>query len=107
VEKKLKKAVFSMDCLPDGKEGNIDGMTYGYTWNGWACPYFTYENAMRLAELAPDLHLWYYIEKDSFITTDESYDPQEFEAMIIDGVKYYPIGNYSWCWFDMTESEEV
>lgn len=102
--KDYKKALFSLDCI----EENIEGITYGYTWNGWACPYFTYENAMKLGEIAPDFNMYYHLESDSFIClTDDGFDtPEEFKGCLIDGVKYYPIGNSSWCWYDMTEEED-
>ena len=88
------KAFFSMDCM----DVNIEGLTYGNRWNGWACPYFTYENAMKIAEVMPDFHMWYDMDKDLFFTTDEETDPEEFCPKIIDGIKYYGIGNCSWCW---------
>lgn len=97
----LKKAIFSMDCFDE----NIEGFTYGNTWNGWACPYFTFDNAMKLTSLVP-FNMWYHQEGDTFLTMSDEIDNEEFNAVIIDGQKYYAIGNCSWCWFDMTESEE-
>jgi hypothetical protein len=88
------KAFFSMDCM----DVNIEGLTYGNRWNGWACPYFTYENAMKIAEVMPDFHMWYDMDNDLFFTTDEETDSEEFFPKLIDGIKYYGIGNCSWCW---------
>jgi len=101
----LQKALFSMDCFDE----NVEGFTYGNYWNGWACPYFTFENAMKLSEIAPDFNMTYDSKNDAFIcATDDGFQgDEEFEGIVIDGVKYYPIGNRSWCWFDMTESEGV
>ena len=48
--KDYKKALFSMDCF-DENQPDIEGITYGNTWNGWACPYFTFENALLAAGL--------------------------------------------------------
>lgn len=97
------KAFFSMDCM----DANIEGLTYGYTWNGWACPYFTYENALKLAELMPDFRMTYNQETDSFIAnSDDQYqDNEEFFSKVIDGVKYYGIGNCSWCWFEFDNKD--
>lgn len=115
-------ALFSMDCFDDSQP-HIEGLTYGYTWNGWACPYFTKENGLLIADLmnkdrewcidnqCPVSNLFYSEEKDCFIfVADETdpediQDPQIFEATVIDGVKYYGIGNCSWCWYEMQESE--
>jgi hypothetical protein len=92
------KAFFSMDCMDE----NIEGLTYGNTWNGWACPYFTYENALKLAELMPDFNMSYDSKTDTFIAnTDDGFETsEEFPAKVIDGVKYYGIGNMSWCWYE-------
>lgn len=90
------KALFSMDCM----DVNIEGLTYGNTWNGWACPYFTYENALKLGELMPDFFLKYDAETDSFKANSDDNDNEEFTAEVIDGVKYYGVGNMSWCWYE-------
>ena len=100
---KLKKAIFSMDCFDE----NLEGFTYGNTWNGWACPYFTYDNAMKLATLVPDFGMQYDAKNDKFFAESEYYDREEWESVMIDGQKYYPIGNCSWCWFEMPETEAL
>lgn len=86
-----------MDCF----EENLDGFTYGYTWNGWACPYFDFENAKKLIDLFPDFGMRYDADADKFIAESEHYDREEWQSEIIDGKKYYPIGSHSWCWFEM------
>ena len=53
MDHEFKPAKFSMDCFDDSQP-HIDGMTYGYTWNGWACPYFTFENALIVAKHIKD-----------------------------------------------------
>ena len=98
------KAKFSMDSFDDNQP-HIDGMTYGNHWNGWACPYFTLENAMRIATLADGFGITYDPQNDKFIGESEYYDREEWESKIIDGVKYYPIGSHSWCWYQMEEGE--
>jgi hypothetical protein len=93
------KGLFSMDCV----EENIEGFSYGNTWNGWACPYFTKESGLLIAKLMPDFGMTYDEENDRFVAESEYYDRDEWESVVIDGAKYYPIGNCSWCWFDMTK----
>ena len=93
------KGLFSMDCI----EENLEGFSYGNTWNGWACPYFTKENGLLIAELMPNFGMTYDEENDRFVAESDDYDRDEWESVIIDGAKYYPIGNCSWCWYDMTE----
>ena len=113
------KAKFSMDSFDDNQP-NIDGMTYGGSWNGWACPYFTFENAMIVVDQInqdqeycnqnqlPISILMYSKCNDTFYYIADDQEPEcidAYEGMMIDGVKYYPIGNCSWCWHEMSERE--
>ena len=116
-----RKALFSMDCF-DNDQPNIEGITYGSHWNGWACPYFTYENGLLIAKLLNDDEQWcidrdlpvskliYLGTKDAFMYIDGCYpdEGEEITPSIIDGVKYYPIGAFGWCWSEVTtEGEQV
>ena len=74
-----------MDCF----EENIEGITYGGTWNGWACPYFTKENGLLIAKLAPNFGLQYDEQNDKFVNSlypedSEYYEQEEWESKTID-----------------------
>ncbi|VWC80362.1 hypothetical protein BLA39750_01151 [Burkholderia lata] len=77
----------------------------GERWNGWECPYFTIEEAMKLLE-HPYLHgLRYDAEGDKFIMDDgDGEDLYETvfasEVVLVDGnpIKVYAIGAFGWCW---------
>ena len=106
----LRKGKFSMECFP---EGPFIGYTYGETWNGWACPFFTYLEAVKIV-MSMNKHAdssggvgvepaRYDHETDSFVFFDGDTDePDIFHAEILDGMKLYPIGNRCWCWWDET-----
>jgi len=100
MQDKLKPQKFTLDFLFDeGK--SIDGMTYGQTWNGWECPYFTPENAEKILSYFTEGYLTYNAEKDVY-QHDGYGDGKEidiFEPVIIDGQKYYSIGGFNWCWW--------
>ena len=100
-ERVFYKDEFCMDM----SEETFQGFTDGDTWNGFACPYFIYEEAARL--LNEFGNEWEFDEeKDSFLVHplgDSEYDePEEFGSVMIqvDGeeVKTYAIGAYSWIW---------
>lgn len=44
VSTKLIKSTFSLE----GLEGRYTGFTYGERWNGWECPFFTYEECEKI-----------------------------------------------------------
>lgn len=108
----LRPTTFSTDDGP-----SYPGYTYGRTWNGWACPYFTHATALRLTETwnqaarevsgppwrAPRLHAAYDADTDTFVFADEDADSRETcagEIHQVDGqaITLYPIGNGAWCW---------
>jgi hypothetical protein len=91
----------------------IDGYTRGMRWNGWSCPYFTREQADRLTEvstafnasLSPEMaecseDITYDEARDAYVITSSDYpdEPQYISPTLIDGVKYYCIGAFSWTW---------
>lgn len=101
---KLHPAKFSIDTL-----GSVvfEGFTSGETWNGWDCPYFTFEQGQKVMEVfnatntaetarAPSR---YDEERDAFCFFIESIeDSDDFYALIIEGQKFYPIGTGCWIW---------
>lgn len=80
------------------------GFTEGEYWNGWACPFFTFEVAQSI--IAEFSNTFYDEKSDSFITREADYPVEEWEryvGVIKNGVKLYPVGNCSWIW----DEEEV
>ncbi len=101
----LHRADFSLDAV---EETSYSGYTDGRTWNGWACPYFEYETAVRvLQDSEANSYQWAYDPaKDAFVIKHKD-DPSDFEPEVIQGVsisverrtlRVYPIGAYSWVW---------
>lgn len=81
----------------------------GEEWNGFQCPYFTFEEAMKITE-HPDLKgLTYDAQKDQFsfadpeCLDDPTYKAENFEAkaITVDGkqIKVYAVGAFFWCWY--------
>ena len=97
------ETTFTMDSMDD--DVFIKGITYGYTWNGWACPYFTKESVLQIAKEMPDFGIQYDANQDMFFGESEYYDREEWQSKIINGQKYYPIGNCSWCWYELTKED--
>ena len=96
----MKSTKFTIDTLGDRV---FEGYTNGEDWNGWACPYFTFEQAQAIVGAYHD-HGWpahYDQANDQFVFSmshagaaeDEVYSPIE-EG----GQKLYPIGTASWIW---------
>jgi len=83
--------------------GKYLGLSDGRTWNGWQCPLFTFEVAQQIAKdfSVYDDKLIYDEANDTFIYKTDDYPDDEsdtFEAIMIDGKKFYAIGAGSWCW---------
>lgn len=101
---KLKQTKFTIDTL----EGQtFSGYTLGEEWNGWACPYFTFEQANKLLETyrsiktyeGKSLRAYYELDKDVFCFEVDSYDEMlEFSPVEVEGKKLYPIGVGDWIW---------
>jgi hypothetical protein len=80
----------------------------GETWNGFQCPYFPFEEAMKVTENPSIKGLKYEAETDRFVSIDPEYeDDPEYEAeifmptsILVDRlrIKVYPIGAFGWCW---------
>jgi len=96
----LHPAKFTIDTLGDLV---FEGYTKDEDWNGWACPYFTFEQAESIVAAYHE-NGWaarYDQTKDQFVFSmrhaggddDEIYSPIEE-----DGLKLYPIGTANWIW---------
>ena len=95
----------------------FEGYTSGGTWNGFACPFFPFEEAKRIMETfnTKEKPAWYDEEKDAFIftmnenptETDEDYEKAKGTYIEIDGekVKVYGIGVCSWVWKEVEKKE--
>lgn len=87
------------------------GYTSGRTWNGWATPYFTLEEAQRLqADFNQGIEnpMLYDVNKDAFVLKYEEYDePYIWEGediQTVDGIKHlYGIGAYSHIWDELDD----
>lgn len=96
----LREAKFSMDTFGDRA---FDGLTLGEDWNGWACPYFTFEQAQHVVEAHRNNggRATYEEHSDSFVFSFRDAGPNEAEsypAVEIEGRKVYPIGASNWIW---------
>lgn len=105
------EAVFKpQDFRIDLSEEVFHGYSDGDTWNGFACPYFDYNEAVRVLNTLGNK--WEYNEEQKVFTVfdlddDEGEsDPVEYEMveLFIDGIckEAYGIGAYFWIW-DLVE----
>lgn len=104
----MREAKFSHDFLGDSE---FRGYTRDENYNGFACPYFSYDQAM------PILQAW--VEHGLAANYDENSDEfvfevsggeagnefQKFGAIYADGLKLYPIGVFEWIWSEVENSE--
>ena len=100
----MRKARFTLESLGSAI---FDGYTLGETWNGWACPYFTYDAALKITE-AQNLmgeSGWYEIALDQFVF-DIQGEREIFTPVEIDNLKLYPIGNASWIWDEFVDNDK-
>lgn len=87
------------------------GYTSGRLWNGWATPYFTYEEAQRLqADFNQNAEspMLYDVTKDEFRVKydgdDEPYIWKGEDIQTVDGIKHlYGIGAYSHIWDELDD----
>lgn len=103
----------------------FDGFTTDMRWNGWACPYFTFEQAqavieqhnnlyeLAFAEGEKELHAqcfyakaYYDAERDAFCFAMEGGEWDVFGAFERDGTKYYCIGAWCWTWLQGDEFDD-
>lgn len=93
------------DFCIDMTEEVFHGFSDGDTWNGFACPYFEYSEAVRVLQTLGNQ--WEYVKEDkAFIVRNladpDDLEPEEFEviSIVVDGrtIEVYAIGAYSWIW---------
>jgi len=85
----------------------FDGFTRDEDWNGWDCPYFTFEQAQKVLKNYNELRqiigqnnlAQYDLATDAFIFPAGDEDETEvFAAINENGQKYYPVGAFCWIW---------
>ena len=101
----LREAKFVIDTLGDEV---FDGYTYSESWNGWACPYFSFEQAGRIvgAFHARGWKASYDEKEDQFVFSFEhdGLDEEDaFPAVMTEGQKLYPVGARCWIWEERVE----
>jgi hypothetical protein len=106
----MKKTAFYLDEF----EKSFDGFTDGQTWNGFACPLFTFEVAMMvMAEnnricgvygCDDSTQLVYDDRIDAFCNSDLT-DVYKAQSITFNDeeIKVYPVGAFGWCW----DEEEI
>lgn len=92
----------------------FEGFTKDEDWNGWDCPYFTFEQAQKVLKTYNTLRsvigqkglAYYDSAADGFIfpTNDED-EPEIFAATVENGEKYYPVGAFCWIWEEAVERQ--
>lgn len=98
-----------------GIEGEFyaEGITFGQRWNGFHCPYFTYENALKVLamqdkkEVVLKMECEYYemSENKLFIIGTFPEGKEELKGKFFEGEMYYPIGFCNWVWMEIPEDE--
>ncbi len=85
----------------------LRGYSQGDRWNGWACPYFEFENAKKILELVTEGGGYWEYDKatDIFRALPHMADFEEsWKGLDIDvngETKHvYAIGAYFWTWQD-------
>ncbi len=81
----------------------FEGFTEDKKWNGWACPYFTFEQALKVADAHKRVisNAWYDQKSDTFnfqMDEDDKDDIESYEPVEIEGQKFYPVGHSQWVW---------
>lgn len=119
MSKEWKRIRVEMDMVTDGT--SFEAYTKGERWNGFATPFFTREEGLRLMEMMSatnklngipeDSYHYFYTADDgidAFITQDddqvkdgifEQWDVAEERGP--NGEKLYPIGAWAWVWTEV------
>ena len=113
----LQPATFTLDAYGNG-EIYFHGFTAGQRWNGFACPSFLLEDALRLAAInnvSPYCgQIKYDPAVDAFIFDEQGdggdealqLEPVVFPAIAHGDHKVYGIGAFGWCWYEAEANDE-
>ena len=101
--KRFYKASFEISGI-----GKFEGFTRGEKWNGFGCPRFTKEEAIKIVQAinSQDFPSKYNEQTDEFeFTVDDWNDRDSVERYGSAGIRYkgnivkvYPIGAWGWVW---------
>ena len=98
----LHESNFQIDSLGDEE---FAGFSVGDSWNGFACPYFTYEQAQVIVRAfhRNGWHAVYDIEADQFEFSNAGNisDIEVYQGILIGQDKVYPVGAYCWIWSEV------
>ena len=104
-EQMLQPAKFRIDSLPDLV---FDGFSDGDHWNGWACPYFSRQEAERVLKASTAIGFqWTFDEQQNAFSVRNINDPEDAEPESFEGIQMdingktqtlYGVGAYSWIW---------
>lgn len=94
--------------IDDPDSTQYPGYSFGLTWNGWACPFFSYDVAQQIIAdfVAEGGEGRYDDASDSFRlqSADESYAVTGIDIETPDGSqRVYPIGAGMWIWDDAND----
>jgi hypothetical protein len=90
----------------------FEGFTLEEDWNGWACPYFTFEQAQHVVS-AHRRHGWeavYDAGGDRFVFTpvhSAQGEEESYEAVEVEGRKLYSVGAFNWIWEEAAGDEAL
>ena len=90
----------------EGVKGSFKAYVENGSWNGFAEPFFTKEEGLRLskglsADKEHNVQISYWPSRDAFVEKweGEHYPYKAMHVQTVDGVKkLYPIGNSVWTW---------
>jgi hypothetical protein len=94
----MRKTRFVLEAYGNN---SFEGYSDNSDWNGWACPYFTFEQAEKVLKTHNGTgQSGYYDEsKDAFIfQVAGNNEPETYPAIKLAEQKYYPIGYSNWIW---------
>jgi hypothetical protein len=101
----MQPAKFTLDFL---ECQHFNGFTRGENWNGFACPYFTYDQAQDvvMAWQWKGCEAFYNSASDEFVfeltVAGGTKESDVFSGLEVEGKRLYPIGAFCWTW---TEEE--
>ena len=101
VSRILREDCFTLELVGDQVFG---GFTNGEQWNGWACPYFTFDVGQQIVQSLGKNQVAFYDEaSNEFVFdvngTNDPTDYDRFGSIEAEGIgKLYPIGTHAWIW---------
>lgn len=107
----MRPTTFKIESLGDEI---FDGFTADEEWNGWDCPYFTFEQARKVSNRFNSLRektglkdtAFYEEGDDSFVFPVGGNETERFSAIMADGRKYYPVGSFCWIWEEISSDAD-